>query len=187
MPRTTRLLLGLAGALLASVAVAAETPVDGVWQTHEYRFVSMGFTSHYSCDGLATALKALLKASGARPGYSVTESCAEPAGRPDAIARATMHFQTLRSNAPPAAGASAAANPEAGQGVWREVALKGHQPRELDGGDCELVEQFAREVLPMFETKDVDNHMSCVPHEANPFGINLSFTVLAALPPPPKH
>ena len=56
--------VAVAGATLASgSAVAADL---GVWQKHEYSFAFMGFTSTYSCDGLASKLKLLLIAAGAR-------------------------------------------------------------------------------------------------------------------------
>ena len=38
----------------------------GVWQKHEYSFAYMGFTSTYSCDGLADKIKLLLITAGAR-------------------------------------------------------------------------------------------------------------------------
>src|SRR5258708_4005214 len=60
----------LFGSLLISRASSADEPAArerGVWQKHEYSFVFMGFTSTYSCDGLADKLKLLLTAAGARP------------------------------------------------------------------------------------------------------------------------
>jgi len=68
----------------------------GVWQKHEYSFAYMGFTSTYSCDGLADKLKLLLVAAGARQdAKSQPGACASGFGRPDKFARADLTFYTL--------------------------------------------------------------------------------------------
>ncbi len=51
-----------------------------MWQKHEYTFAYLGFTSTYSCDGLADKLKILLIASGARK-----DSKSRPAVAPQAL------------------------------------------------------------------------------------------------------
>ena len=59
----------LCTALLISSASFADEPSareTDVWQKHEYSFAFLGFTSTYSCDGLADKLKLLLLAAGAR-------------------------------------------------------------------------------------------------------------------------
>src|SRR5258708_39799622 len=45
---------------------SATDATQGIWQKHEYSFQFLGFTSTYSCDGLASKLKVLLIAAGAR-------------------------------------------------------------------------------------------------------------------------
>jgi hypothetical protein len=112
---------------------------------------------------------------------------------PDKIATARLTFQTLLPAGapppPPPKGKVASAPPtapEPGTGAWRTVSWQANKPRELQPGDCELVEQFARELLPMFTTRDLANRMSCVPNQVNMAGINLTFSVLGALPEPPR-
>ena len=64
----------------------------------------MGFTTTYSCDGLADKLRMLLLAAGARADVkSQPGACAAPFGRPDKFARADLTFSTL---APADAGAA---------------------------------------------------------------------------------
>ena len=88
-----------AAGLAAGAAFGADPPPvaePGVWQKHEYSFAYMGFTSTYSCDGLADTLKRLLLASGARADAKAEPgACASPYGRPDRFARATLVFYTL--------------------------------------------------------------------------------------------
>jgi hypothetical protein len=170
----------LCPALLISRTSFADEPAAaqdvGVWQKHEYSFRYMGFTATYSCDGLADKLKLLLIAAGARQdAKSQPGACASGFGRPDKFANATLTFYTL---AP--AGADTPADAKPVDGVWRPVALSARSPRELALGDCEVVEQFRNSVLPMFTTRNLVNHTSCVPHQLSGSNIDLRFESLAA-------
>jgi hypothetical protein len=176
----------LCGALLLSSFACADEPPPrepGVWQKHEYSFAFMGFTSTYSCDGLADKLKVLLLAAGARKdAKSRSGACASPYGRPDKFARADLTFYTLAPQ-----GADTAAADEPADGTWRPVALAYRSPRELDRGDCELVEQFKSGVLPLFTTRGVDDHTSCIPHQISGSVIDLKFESFTAVAAPRPH
>jgi hypothetical protein len=155
--------------------LAAAPPGAGVWQKHEYSFRYMGVTSTYSCDGLADKLKLLLIAAGARPdAKSQPGACASGFGRPDKFASATLTFYTL---VPADAGTSPDAKPVGA--AWRPVALAARSPRGLALGDCEVVEQFRNSVLPMFTTRNVESHTTCVPHQLSGSNIDLRFESLA--------
>jgi hypothetical protein len=174
--------LSLAGTLfLASAALADDsTPASsaGTWQQHKFSFQFLGFTSTYSCDGLADKLKKLLIAAGASDVKSQPGACASGFGRPDKFARADLTFSTL---APLDGGASAGTKPV--NGTWRAVAFAQHSPRDLQLGDCELIEQFKQQVLPMFTTRNVASDTTCVPHQESGSNINLRFDAFAAAPP----
>jgi len=163
----------------------AAAPERGVWQKHQYSFVFMGFTSTYSCDGLASKIKVLLTAAGARRDSKAQPgACASGFGRPDKFARADLTFYTLA----PADGTST--DPKPLDGTWRSVSLSARSPRELSTGDCELVEQFRSNVLPMFTTRNVADRTTCVPHQESGSIINLQFESFTMLPgtthaPPP--
>jgi hypothetical protein len=171
--------LGLA--LLVCRPALADDPSarePGVWQKHDYTFSFMGFTSTYSCDGLADKLKVLLLAAGARPDAKARAgACASGFGHPDKFARADLTFYTL---APDGAGSASADKPV--DGAWRAVSFADHSPRDLATGDCEVVEQFVNNVLPMFSTRNVDNHTTCLPHQNSGSVINLQFETFAAAP-----
>jgi hypothetical protein len=180
----------LAPALLFSTLSFADAPPAapdrGVWQKHQYSFVFMGFTSTYSCDGLADKIKVLLTAAGARrDSKSRPGACASGFGRPDKFARAELTFYTLA----PSSDATAADGKPV-DGTWRSVSFSARKPRELGVGDCELVEQFRSNVLPMFTTRNVVDRTTCVPHQESGSAINLQFESFAAAPggshtPPP--
>jgi hypothetical protein len=160
---------------------AAATPGAGFWQKHEYSFKYMGFTATYSCDGLADKLKVLLIAAGARhDAKSQPGACASGFGRPDKFASATLTFYTL---VPADGGTSPEAKPVGA--VWRPVALAARSPQGLGSGDCEVVEQFRNSVLPMFTTRNVQDHMTCVPFQLSGSNIDLRFESLAAAPSAP--
>jgi hypothetical protein len=166
---------GIGVATFSGEASAAD-PGQGAWQKHEYSFQFLGFTTTYSCEGLAGKLRVLLIAAGARAdAKSTSGACTRGYGTPDKFARANLTFYTL----------SPLGNAENGSpinGVWRSVLIADRSPRELALGDCELVEQFRDKVLPMFTTRNVDNRMTCVPNQLSGSVINLKFEVFTGLP-----
>jgi hypothetical protein len=172
-------------ALLISRTSAADEPSArerGVWQKHEYSFVFMGFTSTYSCDGLADKIKLLLIAAGARhDAKSQPGACASGYGRPDKFARTNLTFYTLAPS-----GTDMPSGSKQVDGIWRPVSFTDHSPRELSTGDCELVEQFRNNVLSMFTTRNVDDHTTCVPHQDSGSVISLRFESFAAAPGVPR-
>jgi hypothetical protein len=165
-------------------AFAADTPASvehqsAMWQEHKYSFDFLGFTSTYSCDGLADKLKILLLAAGARPDVKAQAgACASTFGRPDKFARADLTFYTLIP-----ADAAAASGGKSVDGIWRHVAFTAHEPRQLATGDCELVEQFKSTVLPMFATRNVEERTTCIPHQDSGSVIDLKFDALAMQTP----
>ena len=148
----------------------------GVWQKHQYSFAFLGFTSTYSCDGLADKLKVLLLAAGARGDVKASGgACPGGFGVPDKLARADLTFYTLA----PGVGGSPA---DSADGVWKPVAIAARAPRELGTGDCELVEQFKTTVLPMFTARNIESHTVCVPHQESGSPIDLKFEAFGLRP-----
>jgi hypothetical protein len=172
-------------AFLISRAGAADEPSaiePGTWQKHEYTFAYMGFTSTYSCDGLADKLKLLLISAGARSDVKSRPGvCSRGYGRPDNFARADLTFYTLAPGGPDMASGIKPVS-----GVWRPVTFAAHTPRDLATGDCELIEQFVHTVLPMFTTRNVDDHTTCVPYQESGSVIGLRFDSFAAVPSSPR-
>jgi hypothetical protein len=175
----------LFGVSLGSVAVADDAPSSsaaepGIWQKHDYTFRFLGFTTTYSCDGLADQLRVLLIAAGARrDSKSRAGVCASGYGRPDRLPQANLTFYTLTP-----VGGAGDAGPRV-PGMWRPVAIASRKPRELALGDCELVEQFRTLVLPMFTVRNIDDHTTCVPHQESGSVINLKFEAYTEPPAKP--
>jgi len=119
----------------------------------------------------------ILLAAGARSDVkSQPGACASGFGRPDRFARADLTFYTL-APADPSAAASGAV-----KGVWRPVAFSARRPRELGTGDCELIEQFRQQVLPMFTARNIVNNTTCIPHQDSGSNIDLRFESFTAVP-----
>jgi hypothetical protein len=175
MPSTRVSRLGFAATvLLISVSALAATKDQGVWIKHDTNFQFLGFTTTYSCDGLADKLKSLLFAAGARrDAKAISGACSNGYGRPDKFAGARLMFYTLE----PAASADSANAPVSG--MWRTVLFADRSPRDLRLGDCELVEQFRDKVLPLFTTRNVENGMTCLPNQLSGSVIRLKFEVFA--------
>lgn len=170
----------LGGALfLSTVSLAADSAPSGgpgTWQIHKYTFQFMGFTTTYSCDGLADKLRIVLLAAGARADVKSTPgACASGFGRPDKFARAYLTFYTLTPAEPGAAGGGV-------PGVWRPVTFAARQPQQLAVGDCELMEQFRHLVLPMFTTRNVVSNTTCIPYQDSGSNIDLRFESFTAVP-----
>jgi len=174
----------MCGVLASSICTADEpATAPGVWQKQQYSFVYMGFTSTYSCDGLAHKLKLLLIAAGARAdAKALPGGCASGYGQVDKFARADLTFYTLVpvANAPPSAATDRVG------GLWRPVVLSRLSPRELELGDCELVEQFKSNVLPKFTTRSVVGQTTCVPNQLSGSSFYLTFESFAPPNPKPK-
>lgn len=175
------LLCGAAAWNVSFADDASPSPHAGVWQKHVYTLQFMGFTTTYSCDGLADKVKVLLIAAGARAdSKSRPGICSRGWGRPDKFAQANLTFYTLVP-----AGTDPSADGAAVNGTWRPVKFAVRSPRELALGDCELVEQFGSLVLPMFATRNIDSHTTCVPHQDSGSVINLNFEAFTAIPAVP--
>ncbi len=185
--RSAMAIASLAGLLLAGTAMAEPAPEPGVWQDHQIELAYLGFTSHYSCDGLASKLELLLRQLGARADAKVTAfGCDRGFGEPSRFPRATMKFATLQpvdGDNGAATAAAAAAPTSTVAGAWRAVQLAPHRPFNLEDGDCELMEQFRDKVLPLFATRDQQLKLTCVPHQdIGPFSVQLEVFAPAAQP-----
>jgi hypothetical protein len=153
-------------AALGEDAPAAPAPAPGVWQEQDLVFDYMGFTEHYTCDGLRQKLMIVLRALGARSDFQANEWGCSDGLRPNMEKFPATHLKFASLAPAGAAGAAAGASPPATgatvNGAWKTVNLIG--PRFLDTDECELVEQIAHDLLPHFTVRNVPKPSSCVPH-----------------------
>ena len=152
-------------------------PAWAVWTPKELRFVYMGFTSHYSCDGLRDKMRAILLQLGARSDLTVLEMpCSAPSGRPSEFPGVTVKMNVLTPW--DAASSNAAATPVPAH--WKAVEISTERDPLREAGDCELIEQVKSRALPLFSTRKVEYHSTCVPHQLQIGGTQLKSEVLLA-------
>ena len=175
--------------LSLSVGALAEPPAESsppqsspptwaVWTPKELRFTFMGFTSHYSCDGLAGKMRSIVLQLGARSSdLKVREiPCSAPSGRPTEFPGVTVNMNVLTPW--DAASANATATPVPAH--WRLVEISTDRDPLREAGDCELIEQVKTRVLPLFTTRNVEYRSTCIPHELQIGGTVLKAEVLIA-------
>jgi hypothetical protein len=176
--------LTLLTAFLSAPLFAADDTgsVSAVWTPKEMRFVYLGFTSKYSCDGLADRMRKVLLLLGARKDLKVSPSgCSSPFGRPDPFPGVTIRMSVLEpaAQAPTEAGPNGAGSANAATGGnagaapvpahWKMIDVNSalaHDPL-WQAGQCELLEQVKQSVLPKFRTRNVVYQSTCVPNQLN--------------------
>ena len=168
--------LGAWGPALAAdaAAQAPATTEPAVWTQKEVQFTYMGFTTHYTCDGLRDAVREMLLQLGARKDdLKVYEQpCTRP-DRPDPFPGVKIKMSVLQ----PAPGAPGADSPLV-EAYWKPIKLP-YRATGLDAaGQCELLEQFKHTVLPLFTTRNVNLNATCVPHQLDSAGTSLQAEVL---------
>lgn len=168
--------------LAAAPAIAGESGPEeaaAAWKRHEVDLLYMGFTTRYSCGGLRSKVKLLLKHLGARQDIKILERGCEFGYQHTAdFPRLKIVFYAPELPEP---GARDVGDPVLG--VWKSVVIKRNSPRGLEMGDCELVEIFRDRVIPKFLTRKVEGDINCIPHQLVGNRINLRFEVLTGLQP----
>ena len=199
--------------LLAAPTIGAEAPVVetvagatpavmAVWVEQKINFNYVGFTAHYSCDGLKNKVSSILKEVGARPGFKVTaRACLNPRHGAEWTPMLNLVVATPRQATPELLAqlaqdasrrelaAKAARNP--GLAVettaefparTRRVDFRDSPIGLVQAGDCELVEQLRDQVFVPLGATIVHSRMNCVPHQLGVGIVNLSIEVLEPVP-----
>ncbi|MSQ92528.1 MAG: hypothetical protein EXR87_06315 [Gammaproteobacteria bacterium] len=169
-------------ALLAASTALADEPdpeeTAAAWKKSEVDFFYMGFTTRYTCGGLKSKVKLLLNYVGVRPDMKIMERGCEYGYQKVAdFPRLKIVFY---APAIPEPGSHDVGEPVLG--LWKPVSIKRNAPRGLDGGDCELVEQFRDRVLSKLTTRNPAGDINCIPHQLIGNRIDLRFEVLVGAP-----
>lgn len=171
------LLLSAAALAQAPPQASPAPPAWAVWTPKELRFVYMGFTSHYSCDGLRDKMRVILLQLGARPDMKLRETpCAGQLGRPTEFPGVTVNMNVLTPF--DAAKTSAAETPLPAH--WKSVEISTDRDPLREAGDCELIEQVKSRVLPLFTARNIEYRSTCIPNQLQVGGTLLKAEVLIA-------
>jgi hypothetical protein len=164
-----RAVAGLMFALPLYAGNLGGDPTPAVWKEQRLDFVYRGITSRYSCEGLRDKMRLLLLELGARRDLKISAMGCDYTVPPQFGKASVAPSLRIVFSAP--ALPDAAAKP-LHPGDLAAVSA-GFQPfrvtadafRRFDIGDCELVEEFARQILPKFATRDVKKDITCVPNQ----------------------
>jgi hypothetical protein len=194
---------GLAGTARAAEEEAAEpVPVQAIWKDQEFSFYFQSQTTFYSCTSLESKLERILRLLGATTVRVRVRSvdCQSP-GR---VVR--MPRVIVRVHAPVEATPEAYAerdknkstrelaarvrgekqDPEALAAFpaqWKHVSLS-RGKANLEPGDCELIDELRRKVLPKLSVRLVKDNTHCTPHQLTLGQPQLEVEALVALPKP---
>jgi hypothetical protein len=196
------LLCALAVGLLADARAAepaSPEPVQAIWKHQEFSFYFQSQTTFYSCSSLEAKLERILKALGTRPDVlvrsidcqkgpvempRVTVSISAPVeATPETIAERDKSKSTreLAARVRGESEDSAALAPFPAQ--WKRVSLS-RGAVNLEPGDCELIDEVRRKVLPKLNVRVVEDGVECIPRQVSMRQPKLEVDALVALPKP---
>ena len=148
--------------------------VEAQWEVHQVKFQYAGFSSHYTCDGVESKLRRLLKLIGARDDARVETNC-HGSSEIKRFHRIKMAF------AMPVPADKTDLSREIIPAEWQKVRVAGSSSRYLDSGDCELLEHFQRHVMPHLYFRDVKKRIRCIPYRNEYNALRFEVTALKAL------
>lgn len=182
------LLVGSAATVAAptdATQIASAAPAK--WVPRKLKFIYQGFTSKYSCDGLQDQMKQILQQLGAGTDLVVKRyGCIRGEG-PEPTPGVYATFSVLQTAGEDGGAASkddhgAAATKDVAA-RWDTVTINSDTPHQSNSGDCELIEQVKRQVLPLFTTRNLTFKSGCFPHDVSLAGARLSVEVLRPVKP----
>ena len=154
---------------LQAAGEGAGSPVLAVWKEQRLDFSYMGRTARYSCEGLRDKMRSLLLDLGARRDLKVSLlGCNESAPLRHGYLGPRLNIVFSSPVLPDSAAQPLhAGDLSAVEARYESFTLTSDAFRNYGVGDCELVEEFARQILPKFATKDVKQDITCVPYQAS--------------------
>jgi len=183
-------LLAPVGLMCAVSAWAADAgggnPMPAVWKEQHLSFTYTGRTSRYSCDGLRDKVRALLLDLGARRDLQIEAIGCE---RTVSLVPLAYSGPSLSIVVSLPALPDAAAKPlhpgdlTAVNARFETFTIANDVFRNIGMPDCELVQEFARQILPKFVTRDLKQDISCVSFQQSGGRFLVRGEILRALPP----
>jgi hypothetical protein len=160
--------------------------VPAVWKEQHLSFFYMGRTSRYSCDGLRDKVRAMLLDLGVRRDLTITAlGCEDTAAR---VRRGSPGPSlTIVFSSPVLADSTAkplhAGDLSAVDARFEAFSITSDAFRNMGIADCELVEEFAHQVLPKLAIRKVKQDVTCVPFQESGGRFLVRGEVLRSVPP----
>jgi hypothetical protein len=167
--------------LAASIASAQTQPdaavVEAVWKPQRINFVYRGYSTLYSCRGLQEKLEKILTTVGARGGIQLRAySCddelaiarfqialASPVEATAENVDALTNYDSQDALIARVRGERLASGEDLQRfpAVWKTISFARSREMRLAPGDCELVEQLRRHILPRMSVQIVSDQVRC--------------------------
>lgn len=185
----------------ADTATSLAEPVQAIWKHQEISFYFQSFTTFYSCTGLEGKLERIMRELGVHARVRVRS-----AECPSSVAR--MPRVVMQVVGPVEATAEALAERDKNKSVreltervrgkksthpldsleefpaqWRRVSLT-RGKLDLQPGDCELIEELQKKVLPKLAVRIVDDDVQCLPNQLTLGQPRLEVEALVEIPKP---
>lgn len=165
-------------------ASSAGDLLPAVWKAQRVDFFYRGRTARYSCEGLRDKVRAILLDLGARRDVEIIARRCRNNGR--LPVNSINPVLTVRFSAPAEPDATAkppgAGDPAATEARFVAFTITSDAFRNMGIGDCELVEEFTRQILPKLATRRVKHDISCMPYRRNTNHFLVQGEILKALP-----
>jgi hypothetical protein len=160
--------------IIGTAAPVKSEILEAQWEVKQVRFRFVGMSTAYTCDSMENILKRLLRLLGARDDARAESRCIGNNGL-SRVHRVKLAF------AIPRLADKTDISREIVPAEWQEVKITGRSSRHLDSGDCELMEQFERQVLPHFQVSKLNKRIRCVPSRSEFNNVRLKLNVLKVL------
>jgi hypothetical protein len=175
-------------------------PVQAIWKNQEFAFFFQSQTTFYSCSSLEAKLQRILKALGV-PKPHVKVRSVDCQGGPVRMPRVLVNVTAPVVATPEAIAERNKGNskleltarvrgekidPEAlapFPAQWKRVSLS-RGAVDLEPGDCELIDELRRKVLPRLAIRVVKDSMHCTPQQLTIGQPQLEVEALVKVPKP---
>lgn len=179
---------------------SAPDPVPAIWKHQEIAFYFQSFTTFYSCTGLEGKLERIMRELGVHARVRVRSAdCPATVARmprvvmnvvgpveatPEALAERDKN-KSVRELVERVRGKSdhPLDSLEQFPAQWRRVLLTRGR-LDLQPGDCELIEELQKKVLPKLAVRVVDDDLQCSPNQLTLGQPRLEVEALVEIPKP---
>jgi hypothetical protein len=167
----------LAAGVASAQAQPDEAVVEAVWKPQRMNFVYRGYSTLYSCRSLQQKLEKILMTVGARGGIELrTYSCddelaiarfqivlASPVeATPENVQELTTYdAQDVLAARVRGERLATAEDLQRFPAVWKTISFARSREMRLAPGDCELVDQLRRHILPRMSVQIVSDRVHC--------------------------
>jgi hypothetical protein len=177
-----------AGLMFLASTGSADTgnPIPALWKEQHLSFFYTGRTARYTCDGLRDKVRAMLLDLGARRDLTITApGCQAPAAQVRLESLGPRMTIVVSTPALPDAKLKPLHPGDLGKVAARfeSFIITSDAFRNMGVADCELVEEFAHQILPKLVTRDLKQDVACVPFQQGGGRYLVRGEVLRSVPP----